>query len=292
MPETSAPLLATLGLAWNWARRNVDAADARVLLRETTGCPNGAWISHPEQPLSDAQQAQLRTWVTARQHGTPVAHLLGWREFYGHRFVISADVLIPRPDTETLVDAALRLLPAELPARVLDLGTGSGCIAVSLALARPHWRVTATDVSSAALAVAEHNVQRLGAGNVRCLHGNWYAPVSGCFDLIVSNPPYIAADDPHLQAGDLRFEPATALTPGGDGLDALRAVAAGALAHLQPGGWLLVEHGWDQAATVAVVLAQAGLKNVLTWRDLGGHVRVSGGRFPGGAEVAAASASG
>lgn len=211
-----------------------------------------------------------------RVAGEPVAYIVGWREFHGHRFRVTPDVLIPRPDTETLVDAALALVPGDASARVLDLGTGSGCVAISIALARPLAQVVATDSSPAALAVARGNAQALEARNLRLLAADWYAGISGRFDLIVSNPPYIAAADPHLATGDLRFEPADALSPGGDGLDALRAIIAGAPAHLRASGWLLVEHGWDQGEAVGSLLAAAGFAHRSTHHDLGGHHRVSG----------------
>lgn len=211
-----------------------------------------------------------------RVAGEPVAYIVGWREFHGHRFRVTPDVLIPRPDTETLVDAALALVPGDASARVLDLGTGSGCVAISIALARPLAQVVATDSSPAALAVARGNAQALEARNLCLMAADWYAGISGRFDLIVSNPPYIAAADPHLATGDLRFEPADALSPGGDGLDALRAIIDGAPAHLEAAGWLLVEHGWDQGEAVGSLLAAAGFAHRSTHHDLGGHHRVSG----------------
>ncbi|MBU3695094.1 MAG: peptide chain release factor N(5)-glutamine methyltransferase [Rhodocyclaceae bacterium] len=270
---------ATLGEAWRWARRKVDTVDARVLLREACKCADGRWVSHGETVLEAGQRARLVDWVARRVAGEPVAYLLGWREFHGHRFAVTPDVLIPRPDTETLVDAALALLPDGKAARVLDLGTGSGCVAISIALARPRAEVVGVDASSAALRVAQSNAEALGASNVRFVVSDWYAAVEGRFDLIVSNPPYIAAADPHLGEGDLRFEPGGALSPGGDGLDALRAIIAGAPERLVPGGWLLVEHGWDQGAAVAGLLVEAGFEDRVGYRDLGGNHRVSGGKY-------------
>ncbi|MFZ4498550.1 MAG: peptide chain release factor N(5)-glutamine methyltransferase [Burkholderiales bacterium] len=272
---------ATLGEAWPWARCQIDTVDARVLVREASGCNDGRWISHGETPLSPAQRERLASWVTRRMAGEPIAYILGWREFHGHRFTVTPDVLIPRPDTETLVDAALAMIPEDTPARVLDLGTGSGCVAVSIALARPRANVLATDSSVQALAVARRNAEALGAANVRFARGDWYAAAEALFDIIVSNPPYIAGRDPHLGEGDLRFEPAAALTPGGDGLDALRAIIAGAPAHLGPGGWLLVEHGWDQGLAVAALLGEAGMVVRVDHHDLGGNHRVSGARRVG-----------
>jgi len=276
---------ASLSEAWHWARGQIDTVDARVLVREACGCSDGRWISHGETLLEPVQRVQLADWVARRAAGEPVAYILGWREFHGHRFEVTPDVLIPRPDTETLVDAALAVLPEGRPLRVLDLGTGSGCVAISIALARSLAAAVATDVSAAALAVAARNAQALGADNVRLVRGDWYGALGGeleePFDLIVSNPPYIAAADPHLAEGDLCAEPAAALSPDGDGLDALRAIIAGAPTHLRPGGWLLVEHGWDQGGAVADLLADAGLVDRVDHHDLGGNHRVSGGRVPG-----------
>lgn len=286
MTSTAVLSPETIGGAWRWARRQIDTVDARILLREACGCSDGRWISHGETLLEAPQRARLADWVARRVAGEPVAYILGWREFHGHRFAVTPDVLIPRPDTETLVDAALRVLPEGQAVRVLDLGTGSGCVAISIALARPAATVVATDASVAALVVARGNAEALCARNVSWLQGDWYAALEGeapqRFDLIVSNPPYIAAADPHLAEGDLRAEPAAALSPGGDGLDAIRTIIAGAPAHLRPGGWLLVEHGWDQGAAVAVLLADAGLGELIGHHDLGGNHRVSGARRPVG----------
>ena len=280
MSEAAAP--ATLGDAWRWARQRIDTVDARVLLREAAVCSDGRWVSHGETLITPEQRAQLTTWVARRRAGEPVAYILGWREFHGHRFGVNPNVLIPRPDTETLVDAGLAVLPADRPTRVLDLGTGSGCIAISIALARPLAAVVATDASEAALMVASANAAALGASNVRFLKGDWYAALGADpdrFDLIVSNPPYIPAGDGHLQMGDVRAEPLRALTPGGDGLDALRVIVAAAPEHLLPGGWLMVEHGWDQGGAVRGLLAAAGLEGLVDHHDLGGNHRVSGGRL-------------
>lgn len=271
----------TLGEAWTWTRRQIDTVDARALLRAACACGDARWISHPETMLDPTQRVQLEDWVARRMAGEPVAYLLGWREFHGHRFSVTPAVLIPRPDTETLVDAALAVLPEDRPARVLDLGTGSGCVGISIALARPLANVVATDSSTHALTLAQHNAANLGASRVTFLRSDWYSAVAGDFDLIVSNPPYIAETDPHLREGDLRFEPQDALRSGGDGLDALRMIIARARTHLVPDGWLLVEHGWDQGAEVGALLAQAGLVDRIGCHDLGGNHRVSGGRAPG-----------
>jgi len=279
-PTRPADCPATLGEAWRWARRQIDTVDARVLLREACDCPDGRWISHGETALDPPQRARFAGWVARRAAGEPVAYLLGWREFHGHRLRVTPAVVIPRPDTETLVDAALSQIPADAPTEVLELGTGSGCIAIAIALARPLARVLATDASDAALAVAADNVRALGATTVQLARSDWYGAIDRCFDLIVSNPPYIAPDDPHLCHGDLRHEPRSALSPGGDGLDALRAIVAGAPQCLRPGGWLLLEHGWDQGPALADLLAAAGFVSRLAYRDLGGQHRVSGGQRP------------
>jgi release factor glutamine methyltransferase len=214
-----------------------------------------------------------------RAEGEPVAYLLGWREFYGRRFAVGPAALIPRPETELLIDRALELLPPAAMAEVLDLGSGSGVIALTLALERPHWVLTSVDASASALALARENARTLGAANAEFLHGDWYGPVAQrSFDLIVSNPPYVADTDPHLARGDLRFEPASALRAGSDGLEAIRQIVAQAPEYLRPGGWLLFEHGCDQADACRRLLAQAGFVDVTTAADLAELPRVSGGR--------------
>ncbi len=209
--------------------------------------------------------------------------MLGEREFWSLQLQVGPDTLIPRPETELLVELALeRELPVAA-ARVLELGTGSGAIAAALASERRNWRITASDASLAALALAERNFRRLALVNVQPLHSDWYAALAPGerFDLILSNPPYVAQGDPHLQQGDLPWEPRDALVAGADGLDAIRIIAAGALAHLVPGGWLLLEHGCDQGPAVRRLLGGAGLCQVASERDLAGLERVSLGRAPG-----------
>lgn len=256
--------------------------EAHILAAHALGV-NRAWlVAHDRDEPTPAQAVAIEALVTRREQGEPVAYILGAREFFGLDFVVTPDVLIPRPDTELLVEAALRHLPEHAPCRVLDLGTGSGAIAIALALRRPLAEVVAVEASPEALAIAEDNAQRLGADNIRCLAGDWYGAldVKG-FDTIVSNPPYIAAADPHLDMGDLRFEPRQALASGDDGLDDLRAIIAGAPAHLASGGWLLLEHGWDQAGIVVALLRREGFEQTFTLRDIAGIDRVSGGRWPG-----------
>lgn len=253
--------------------------DANVLLAHVTG-KNRAWLAgHATDDLPQQDYERFLAMAKRRRDGEPVAYLTGWREFHSLMLHVTPDVLIPRQETETLVDAALSCVATDAPARILDLGTGSGAIALALAHARPRAEVTAVDASVAALAVASANGQRLGIGNVRFLRSNWFGDIGdNRFDAIVANPPYIAADDPHLLEGDLRFEPRDALTPGDNGLSALRAIIRGAPGHLATGGSLLVEHGYDQSSAVRTLLAQHGFVDIRSIRDLAGHWRVTTGR--------------
>jgi release factor glutamine methyltransferase len=217
--------------------------------------------------------------LAQRLQGRPIAHITGRREFWSREFQVTPEVLIPRPETELLVELALARIQPEQTARIADLGTGSGAVAITLALERPKASVTALDLSPAALRIAEANAARLGAGNVRFVESDWFAalPAAESFDLIVSNPPYIAESDPHLGLGDVRFEPPMALASGPDGLDAIRHIVGQALARLNPGGWLLFEHGYDQSAAAQGLLKAAGFQAVGSFADLQGHLRVSGG---------------
>ncbi len=254
--------------------------EAQILFAHGLGVDRAWLIGHDRDILTPAQREIVESLLQRRLAGEPVAYLLGEREFYGRRFRVTADVLIPRPDTELLVDLALQRLPPQVALDVLDVGVGSGAVAVSLALERPHCRVTAVDLSAAALAVARTNATALGA-TVECLVSDAYQAVGARrFHLIASNPPYIAAADPHLQQGDLRHEPALALASGDDGLELIRRLVAEAPAHLHAGGWLLLEHGWDQAAAVRARLLAAGYADIFSARDLADHERVSGGRLP------------
>jgi len=269
----------TIKAALEDASANIGRVDAHVIMAHLLGVDRAWLAAHPMHVLTESQDARVDMMVAQRQLGHPVAYLIGKREFYSRDFEVGPEVLIPRPETETLVEAALRHSRAGgNPAKVLDLGTGSGVLAITVACEKPEWKVTATDSSEAALAVARRNARSLAAG-VEFLHGPWYAPVAGRrFDLIVSNPPYVAAGDPHLAQGDLRFEPPHALTDGSaDGLDSIRAIAAGAAAHLNSGGRLLVEHGYDQAVAVAGILAAAGFTDLVSIPDLAGIPRVAGG---------------
>lgn len=234
-------------------------------------------IAHDTDLPTPAQITQFSALLTRRLAGEPIAYLTGTREFYGRSFRVSPDVLIPRPDTELLVERALARIPADQAVALLDLGTGSGCIALTLALERPLARVTAVDRSAAALALARRNGGILDA-DVEFLSSDWFSELSGRrFDLIVGNPPYIAAADAHLARGDLRFEPPSALAAGPDGLADLRHLIAVAPGHLKPGGTLLLEHGYDQADTVRILLEVAGFLHPQSWADLSGIHRVSGG---------------
>jgi len=264
------------------AALGVDRLDAQMLLLHALGRDTGnrAWLlSHDGDTPDEAVQAAFQALLGRRKDGEPVAYLLGEKEFFGLSLQVDARVLVPRPDTETLVNWALELLPEGNAARVLDLGTGSGAIALAVASRRRCAQVDAVDASTDALDVAQANAAALGLP-VRFFFGNWFSgtPDGAGYDLVLSNPPYIADGDSHLPA--LRHEPLQALTSGADGLDDLRAIVAGAPGRMLPGGWLLLEHGWDQAGAVRDLLAAAGLEEVQSRTDLGGIERCSGGRLP------------
>ena len=270
--------MSSIAAALAAARLIIPPAEARLLARHLLGC-TPAWLeAHRDEALDVAQAEAFAALVARRAAGEPVAYLLGCREFYGRDFAVSPAVLIPRPETELLVDLGKAAVAGLTAPRILDLGTGSGCIAATLALEVAGADVTAVDVSAAALAVAQGNAERLAAC-VRFVESDWFAALGGeRFDLVVANPPYVAAGDPHLGAGDLRFEPELALPSGADGLDAIRRIAAAAPTHLRPAGRLYFEHGYDQAEAVADLLRQAGYAAVEQHRDLAGIVRVAGGK--------------
>ena len=254
--------------------------DAQMLLLHTLGraSDDRAWlITHDTDTLDPAVQERFEALCQRRLAGEPVAYLTGTKAFYGLELQVDARVLDPRPDTETLVDWALEVLDGHPAPRLLDLGTGSGAIALALQHQRPDASVLAVDASEEALALARANATRLGLA-VQFRHGQWMEGLEGVFDAIVSNPPYIPAADPHLAA--LTHEPLQALASGADGLEDIRAIVAQAPAHLKPGGWLLLEHGWDQAPAVCALLRSAGLEQVQGRKDLAGIVRCSGGRWP------------
>ncbi|TYQ05401.1 UNVERIFIED_ORG: release factor glutamine methyltransferase [Zoogloea ramigera] len=257
----------------------LDALDWRVLLCHALNTTRVGLITGSERALTPDEAQRFGDLVQRRLAGEPVAYLVGQREFFGLPFDVSGAVLIPRPDTELLVELTLARLPQG--GRVLDMGTGSGAIAVSLAHTRRDADVTALDVSADALAVARRNADANGV-RVTFLHSDWFAALADTppFDIIASNPPYIASGDRHLSEGDLRYEPVGALTDHADGLSALRILVAGAPAHLAQQGWLLMEHGYDQADAVRALLASAGYTDVQSWRDIADIERVSGGRRP------------
>ena len=258
--------------------------DAQVLLAHVLG-KGRAWLAaHGDHVLTGGEEQAFLALARRRREGEPVGYLTGIREFWGLPLAVTPAVLVPRPETEALVEIALAQLPAERETRVLDLGTGSGAIALAIAHERPRAQVLATDASVAALAVARDNAQRLGLATVEFLQSDWFASIPATwrgapFDLVASNPPYVVAGDPHLTEGDLRFEPTAALSPGGDGVDALRRIVAGASGHLVPGGTLVVEHGYDQADAVRALFAAAGFIDIVAARDLAGIPRVVAGRM-------------
>ena len=264
------------------ARARLPASEARLLLGHVMARPAAWLIVHDDHVLEEDQLLAFASLVARRAGGEPVAYLIGFREFFGREFAVSSGVLIPRPETELLVDIALRRkvgAGTTATARILDLGTGSGCLAITLALEIPQAQVTALDASAVALAVARDNAQRLGA-RLRLLQSDWYSALAGeRFDLIVANPPYIADADPHLAAGDLRYEPRAALASGSDGLEAIRRIVADAAQYLVPGGQLWLEHGYDQAVAVRKLFAAAGFIGIEQIPDLAGILRVTGGRM-------------
>lgn len=266
----------TLGEALAAARQKIDRLDARLLLQYATGCSHADLLARPEMPVIAPAYEQFAEWVERRAAGEPLAYLVGEAEFRGRVFQVSPAVLIPRPETEVLIELALDKARWLAAPRIVDLGTGSGIVAVSLALECPVATVVAVDLSNEAISVARNNAGRLGA-KIDFRQGDWLAPLAGeRFDLIVSNPPYVADGDPHLALNGLPFEPQMALTDGADGLDCIRRIVADAAAHLKPGGWLLFEHGYDQGEASRNLLTAAGFKAASTFPDLAGIDRVSG----------------
>lgn len=255
--------------------------EAELLLAHALDRPRSWFYAHAGDVVDAAELQAYEKLLRRRAEGEPVAQITGVRGFWSLELAVTPDTLIPRPETELLVELALDRLPRDVPAQVLDLGTGTGAIALAIASERPLADVTAVDASQAALDVARANAADAGL-SLRLLHGDWLAPVAGeVYRMIVSNPPYIAENDPHLAQGDLRFEPRSALASGPDGLDALRVIIAGAPAHLLPGGWLLVEHGQDQGPAVRSLMQAAGFTRVETARDLERRDRVGLGQWPG-----------
>ena len=255
--------------------------DAELLLAAALGKPRSVLHTWPERIVSTEAAQAFDGYLKRRRTGEPVAYILGLQGFWNIDLEVAPHTLIPRPETEMLVETALELLPGAIPHRLLDLGTGTGAIALSLAKDRPQWDVTAVDRVEEAVELAERNRQRLHLDNARAVHRHWFSAQQGHrYDLIISNPPYIAASDPHLVEGDVRFEPSSALVSGDDGLDDLRLIVSQAPAHLEAGGWLLLEHGYDQGAAVRELLLVHGFEQIQTRRDLGDHERITFGRVP------------
>lgn len=262
-------------------RQDTARLDAEVLLAWLLERDRSFLHAHPEHTLDEGLSARYQALVERRAEGEPIAYLTGEREFWSLPLRVSPDVLIPRPETELLVEQALARIPAEAESAVADLGTGSGAIALAIARERPRCRVLATDRSAEALEVARGNAERLGIDNVEFAAGNWAQALGDRqFDLVVSNPPYVVSGDPHLTQGDARHEPRLALQAGPDGLDAIRVIAFQAKRYLLPGGWLLLEHGFDQGSAVRALLQRYGYADVATEADLAGQPRVSRGRAP------------
>lgn len=252
--------------------------DAELLLAHVLAGDRSHLRAHPDAELTATAAADFERLVDARVRGEPVAYLTGKREFWSLEMRVTPATLIPRPETELLVEQVLAVIPSGAATEVLDLGTGSGAVALAVAKERPRCRITAIDISSAALAVARENAAALALANVELLQGNWFAPLTGRrFHIIVSNPPYVGASDPHLQEGDLRFEPRQALASGEDGLQDIRRIIVGAPRHLFEGGHLFLEHGYGQGALVRDLLQAAGFAGVRSVRDFAGHERVSAG---------------
>jgi release factor glutamine methyltransferase len=283
---------ATLVAATTLLNNDEAALEAQLLLQQVLNV-NRAWlIAHADDALQANNHAAFEALLKRRLNGEPIAYILGIREFYGLDLMVTPDTLIPRPDTETLVEAALDKAPDSSSLRrydninmdifkVLDLGTGSGAIALAIAKNCPQARVTATDASEAALEIAKNNAQSLNILNVQFILSNWFDAFSTeKFDLIVSNPPYVEQDDAHLGQGDLRFEPMSALASGVDGLDDIRQIVNSCLVHLKPQGWLMLEHGSNQAELVKDLMAETGLVNIVTIKDLGNNDRVTIGKNP------------
>jgi release factor glutamine methyltransferase len=279
MPSPMMPISSGTSLTTLLRHTSLDQLETRILISHALGLTRVQLITQSDRILNEQEARQLTDLFQRRLNGEPIAYITGEREFYGLSFHVTPDVLIPRPETELLVELALERLPQH--GRLLDMGTGSGAIPISIAHLRADASVTALDESDAALSIAQRNAEQHSVA-ISFLQSDWYAAlnVHARFDVITANPPYIAAGDPHLLQGDLRFEPVGALTDHHDGLSALRAVIAGAPNHLTNNGWLLMEHGYDQAAQVRELLDQRGFCAVQSWTDLAGIERVSGGKIP------------
>jgi release factor glutamine methyltransferase len=261
------------------APRDAAALEAEVLLAHVLDKPRGHLRTWPEQPLQERQLMRFLELLGRRAAGVPVAYLTGRREFWSLDLMVNRHTLIPRPETELLVELALARLPRDAEAHVADLGTGCGAIALAVASERPRCRIVATDICTQALAVARANAARLGISNLEFRQGSWFAPCAReRFDLIVSNPPYVAEGDPHLAKGDLPAEPRRALVAGPGGMEMIAAISGQARQYLHDEGWLLLEHGYDQALAAAALLRDTGFRDIQTWRDAAGIERITGGR--------------
>ena len=259
-------------------------ADVDALAQHAFGLSRAGLIGGTDTTPDATRLNDFLALIERRRTGEPIAYIAGHREFWSLDLLVSRATLIPRPETELLVEQALVHIPADMPSTVFDLGTGSGAVALAIAHERPRARVIGTDCSHDALAIARANVARVGVRNVELRQGNWFAPLAGLVaDVIVSNPPYVRADDPHLTSGDLRFEPRSALAAGNDGLDAVRHLLAAATRYLRPGGRLLLEHGLDQGAAIRALIDQHGYDDPCTHKDLAGHDRVTSARWCGDA---------
>jgi len=280
--ETVAALIANAVDALEASGHGNAKREAEMLLAHQLACSLTRFLTWPEQEVATADRDAYRRLVDERCRGRPLAYITGECEFWSLPLTVSPDVLIPRQDTETLVEQAVQL-PLPDDAKVLELGTGCGAIALALASERYRWRITATDVSPAALSMARQNGEALELPGVHFVESNWFSELDdGPWHLILSNPPYVGEGDEHLDQGDLRYEPRSALEAGPDGLDAIRRIVAEAPPHLRNAGWLLLEHGYDQANAVVDILGGAGFRDLFSRRDLTGHFRISGGRWPGG----------
>lgn len=255
--------------------------DARVLLEHSLSRTHAWLLAHGNETIHRDELERYRALIEDRRRGEPVAYITGWKEFWSLRLEVACSVLVPRPETEHLVEHALRLIPEHARYRVADLGTGSGAVALAIARERPACELTATDISIEALRVADNNARRLEIQNIRFLCGHWYAPLAGRdFDVIVSNPPYIADDDACLLHDDLAYEPVSALKAGPEGLDALHDIGTGASRHLRSGGWILVEHGFSQRQAVRRIFERGGLHRIVCNQDHSGHPRITVGQMP------------
>lgn len=274
--EAQQRLIKTLSLDTNEAK-----FEAQLLLQNVLNV-NRAWLlAHESDTLQDKIKTDYEALLARRLIGEPIAYIFGYREFFGLNLIVTPDTLIPRPDTESLVETALDKIPLETPFTVLDLGTGTGAVALAIAQNRPEAQVTAIDASSGALDIAKRNSNQLDLTQVDFRLSNWFSALEGeRFNLIVSNPPYIEQQDTHLTQGDLRFEPMSALASGTDGLDDIRQIVNNCLLHLHPQGWLMLEHGYNQAHLVTDLMAQSGLIDITTIKDLGGNDRVTIGKNP------------